>query len=260
MSTKCALKRTGLILAVAAMATVPVTKPSARQAHIAPIQSHPYGQTYNEWASRWWRVALETPAPVNPLADQTGENCDQGDMGNVWFLFGSLGTDPIERKCVIPADRAIFFPVLNQFFGAFLNDPDEQRTEAFAREQVACIKEGAELLVEFDGTEVSDVDQFFEESMATNAPPPVPPNDFGASLQRLASLFAVQLPEDNVFGVGEDVIPMLRLDPAVDAGFYLFLFPLRPGRHELHWKASSETCQSMQDITYHLTIIPGPPR
>ena len=74
-----------------------------------------------------------------------------------------------------------------------MNDPAEQMTESFAREQVACIKEGAELLVEFDGAEVPDVDQFFEESMATNAPPPIPPDDFRASLQRPASLFAVQI-------------------------------------------------------------------
>ena len=37
MSTGCALKRTGLILAVAAVATLPVTKSSAGEAHIAPI-------------------------------------------------------------------------------------------------------------------------------------------------------------------------------------------------------------------------------
>ena len=41
-------------------------------------------------------------------------------MDNVWFLFGSLGTDPVERSCVIPADRAIFIPILNQFFGGVL--------------------------------------------------------------------------------------------------------------------------------------------
>jgi hypothetical protein len=103
---------------------------------------------------------------------------------------------------------------------------------------------------------VTGLDQFFEESMATNAPPPVSPNEFDASLQRPASLFAVQLPEDNVFGVGPDLVPLLRLDPAVDAGFYLFFFPLPPGPHEIHWEASSATCQpeARQDITYHLIV------
>jgi hypothetical protein len=257
MSIRYVPKGTGLTCAIVAAAMAAAPGSHARQPEIAPIQSHPYGQTYNEWASRWWRVALEAPTPVNPLADETGANCVQGDMGNVWFLFGALGTDPIVRECKIPADRALFFPIINQFSGAFLNDPPGQRTEEFLREQVACIEDAAAtLLFEFDGVEVTELDRFFEESMATNAPPPVPPNEFGASLRRPASLFAVQLPEDNVFGVGPDVVPLLRLDPAVDAGFYLFLFPLPPGRHELHWEASSATCQpeARQDVTYHLIV------
>ena len=87
-----------------------------RQPHIAPIQSHPHGQTYGEWAADWWQVALETPASVNPLTDETGENCDQGDMGNVWFLFGTFG-GAVERDCEIPVGTALFLPLINSFTG-----------------------------------------------------------------------------------------------------------------------------------------------
>jgi hypothetical protein len=257
MSVRLVPKRTGLRFAVTALAMAPVVESHAGQPEIAPIQSHPYGQTYNEWASRWWRVALETPASVNPLADETGANCDQGDMGNVCFLFGGIGTDPIVRECKIPADRALFFPIINQFSGAFLNDPAGQRTEEFLRAQVACIEDAAATLrFEIDGAELTGLDHFFEESMATNAPPPVPLNRFGESLERPPLCLLSRLPDDNVFGGGPDVVPLLRLDPAVDAGFYLFLFPLPRGRHELHWQASSATCQpeARPDITYHLIV------
>jgi hypothetical protein len=138
MSIGCVLKWTGSIFAVAAMATVPAAQSHARQPSIAPIQSHPYGQTYDEWAADWWQVALETPASVNPFTDEHGEHCDQGDMGNVWFLFGSLQSDIIERSCEIPVGTALFFPLITVFYGAFLNDPPEQRTEEFIREQVEC--------------------------------------------------------------------------------------------------------------------------
>jgi hypothetical protein len=144
MSVGLVPKRTGLTFAIAAVAMAPAMGSQARQPIIAPIQSHPYGQTYNEWASRWWRVALETPTSLNPLADDTGANCDHGDMGNVWFLFGGLGTDPVVRECKVPAGRALFFPILNQCSGAFLNDPPEERREEFLGEQVACIEDAAQ--------------------------------------------------------------------------------------------------------------------
>ena len=58
---------------------------------IAPIQSHPHGNTYGEWAAEWWQWALETPASVNPVLDMTGEFCAEGQKGHVWFLAGTFG-------------------------------------------------------------------------------------------------------------------------------------------------------------------------
>jgi hypothetical protein len=71
-------------------------------------------------------------------------------------------------------------------------------------------------------------------------------------------LFDVQLPTDNVFGLIIDQVPELLLSPSADSGIYLFLHPLRPGKHALHWKAS-QTCpsgDSTQDVTYGLTVRP----
>jgi hypothetical protein len=225
-----------VVVSVAAIATLAILPAFAGpRPHIAPIQSRPHGQTYSEWAAEWWQVAVETPASVNPWTDETGEHCDQGKRGNVWFLFGSLSLGPIERTCAIPAGTALFFPLINLLYGAFLNDPPEQRTEEYLRGQVACV-EDAELLFEFNDNKVNNLNQFFEESV----------------------LFDVQLPEDNIFGFTEDDIPELLLSPSVDAGFYLFVHPLPPGDYRLHWEASSVACDIMQDITYNLTITEGP--
>lgn len=113
MSTNLALRQTSVVLIIAAAATLPASGSFARQPHIAPIQSHPHGQTYSEWAVDWWQVAVETPASVNPVLDETGENCDQGNQGNVWFLFGTFG-GPVERTCQIPVGTALFFPLINR--------------------------------------------------------------------------------------------------------------------------------------------------
>ena len=244
MSTEYTFKQASLVLVLAAMAAVPASTAIARQPNIAPIQSHPYGQTYGEWAADWWQVALETPAPVNPFTDAGGENCEQGDMGNVWFLFGSLTPDTIiERSCEIPVGTALFFPILTVFYGAFLDDPADTRTEEFIRQQVECAETAAStLLFEFNGEPVPGLDQFFK-----------PPEFF----------YEVQLPEDNIFGATEDDILELKLSPSVDAGFYLLLRPLPPGIYELHWEGSAQGCSFgdfTQNVTYHLTITPGPRR
>lgn len=197
---------------------------------IAPIQSHPYGQTYGEWAADWWQVALETTDTAdlpNPLLDTTGVSCEVGDMGNVWFLFGTFLGDAIVRDCAVPTGTAIFFPLVNSFYGRFEGDKD---TEEEARESAACV-EDATLHFEFNGTPVPGLDRYFEES----------------------AVFQVRFPEtDAVFGL-DDVF----LDLAVDAGFYLFLRPLPPGSYTLHWTASSQACDVTQDITYNLTVKRG---
>lgn len=229
MSIRCVLKRTGLIFAVAAMATGSAAQSYARQPQIAPIQSHPYGQTYSEWAADWWQFVLETPATGHPVLDETGADCDQGDMGNVWFLFGSFGAEAIERSCEIPVGTALFLPLINQVSARF---EGETTTEEELRTQAACVEDAATtLLFEFNGAPVSDLDRFFEESAVFQAQFP---------------------PEDALFGFDS-----IFVDLGVDAGFYLFLRPLPPGSYELHWEASSAACGATQDITYHLTIKPG---
>ena len=223
------MKQTIVFLVVAAFATIAATLSVAGGAkpQIAPIQSHPHGQTYSEWAANWWQVALETPASVNPLTDPDGSNCDQGDLGNVWFLFGTFGPDPIARECEIPVGTALFFPLINQFNGRF---EGETTTEEELRESVSCV-EDAELSFEFNGDSVNELNQYFEES----------------------PIFQVQFPEeDALFGLNG-----IFIDLAVDAGFYLFVHPLPPGNYTLHWETSSEACETMQDITYYLTISRG---
>lgn len=46
------------------------------------------------------------------MVDRTGEFCGENQAGSVWFLAGSFG-EKLTRSCVIPADRTLFFPVVN---------------------------------------------------------------------------------------------------------------------------------------------------
>jgi hypothetical protein len=205
-----------------------------KKAHVAPPQSNPHGQTYSEWAADWWVWGLSQPTPVNPLIDPIGAQCASGQTGNVWFLAGQLGGGTVTKSCSIPTGTALVFPMFNSFYCAFLNDPPETRTEEFIRAQVAGAA-GATVSASIDGVPVQNPGSFFEES----------------------ALFDVQLPADNIFGVGPDVVPELLLSPCADAGFYLLVNPLPPGPHTLTFQGSLGDISV--DVTYNLTVVAGQP-
>jgi hypothetical protein len=197
---------------------------------ILPIQSHPYGKTYNEWAAEWWQWALEIPFEVNPLFDLG--DCTEGQEGRVWFLATTLAFNPgVERECTVPPGTAIFFPIINAFYGALPEDPPEQKTEEFLRAQVDC-DVPSEIYVEIDGSPVSNPLQYYEES----------------------PLFDLLLPEGNLFGLPADFI----VGPCVDSGYYIFLPPLPPGEHIIHWGAtwSCPFGDFTEEVTYEITVSP----
>jgi hypothetical protein len=152
---------------------------------IAPIRATPQGQTYGRWAAEWWQWALGIPAEVNPLTDTTGEDCAQRQVDTVWFLAGSVSSDPVVRNCEIPAGKSLFFPLINTFYGAFLNDPPETRTEEFVREAGSCT-DPAQISVKIDGFEIRRPTRFFTGASGSQSP-----------------IFNVQLPPANLFGADE---------------------------------------------------------
>jgi hypothetical protein len=203
---------------------------------IAPINAKiTTVKSYAELGAEWWQWALGTPVSTHPLLGNGP--CTVGQRGHVWFLGGTFGLNaPVERTCTVPNGTALFFPLINAFYGAFLNDPPETRTEEYMRAQVAC-EVPTVLKAEIDGVAVKNPFQYFE----------------------MSPLFDVQLPEDNVFGAGPDVIPELLLSPSVDQGYYLFLNPLSPGSHTIHWEAAW-VCpfgSFTENVTYTLTVRPG---
>jgi hypothetical protein len=206
---------------------------------VAPIDSSPRGQTYGRWAAEWVQWALSIPAAVNPVLDVDGSNCAQRQVDKVWFLAGRFDDVGVARSCTIPAGRALFFPLINNAYFAFLNDPPETRTEKFVRSIAACTRP-AEISVWIDGAKVSRPTQFFTGPSGSQSP-----------------IFNAQLPPGNIFGADETGIPELALTPSAEQGYYLFVNPMRPGVHTIRWLASGCTAfNPPQDITYHLTVSP----
>lgn len=209
---------------------------------IAPINSLPGGQTYGRWAVEWQQWVVSNAANTNPLLDQTGANCGERQVGKVWFLAGAPGIQPVSRNCTIPAGKALFFPLINNAYFAFLNDPPETQTEAFVRSASACTN--VDISIWVDGIKVPRPTRFFTGP--------------GGSL---SPLFNAQLPPNNIFGAqaadpqAAGYAQDLALVPSAEQGYYLFVYPLSKGRHTLRWIAHGCTPSGMQDITYHLTVV-----
>jgi hypothetical protein len=204
---------------------------------IAPINTMPEGQTYGRWATQWFQWAIGIPLAENPLVDTSGAKCTQRQVDEVWFLAGSFGAGTFVRSCNVPAGKSLFFPLINNFYGAFLSDPPATRTEEYVRANGSCT-EPAQISASIDNFAVPNPNRFFTGPSGSQSP-----------------IFNVQMPPGNVFGVDESVAPELVLSPSAEQGYYLFVRPLRPGKHTVHWTASGCTPGNVQDITYHLTVV-----
>jgi hypothetical protein len=188
---------------------------------LSPDSPH-YGATYGEWSARWWQWALAQPIEVNPLLDSTGEHCQEGQFGSVWFLAGTF-TGSATRSCTIPADTALFFPVGNQLcLATKVNETADKMQECARRGMRHLLNKYKVLTAEIDGVPIEQLEQY-----------------------RVASpIFEVTLPESNVTG-----LPAGTYGPAAADGIYLLISPLSAGEHVIHFSVNG-----FLDVTYNLTV------
>jgi hypothetical protein len=197
-------------------------------------------EAFKKLSAEWWQWALSIPTSENPQLDTTGEKCVVGQHGSVWFLAGIFGGGTATRTCSVPADKVLFFPVINS---VNINTPNVcgqgpgNIPAKDLRALSATFIDGAtSLSVEVDGETTKD-------------------------LRRVQSqLFEVALPEENVFdapctGAGVGNAPAGIYSPAVDDGFYVRLKPLEIGNHTIRFHAEGPD-GSIQDVRYDLTVVP----
>jgi hypothetical protein len=205
---------------------------SSNNQNMYAIDSKPYNLTYSEWTAKWWQWAYSIPKEVNPVVDTDGKNCAQGQSGTVWFLAGTFGGSVV-RECTIPAEKSILFPVLNSMCSTvehgFKTDRELRTCADGYQDDVT------ELKATVDGVELQGLDK----------------------AHRVQSpLFTLTLPENNALGL--EAGPTL----AVSDGNWVFLKPLTPGKHEIHFSGSSVDFTTgapntfATEATYRLTVTP----
>jgi len=70
-------------------------------------------QDVNALTEQWWTWALAVPSPLNGDY-KAGRKCKGEFVEGVFFLAGTQGGDAT-RTCIVPADTALLFPVVNSF-------------------------------------------------------------------------------------------------------------------------------------------------
>ena len=141
------------------------------------------------------------------------------------------------RTCTVPRGKALLIPVVNQFAGATETDPAYQKTEAYQRPLATDpMRAVTNLHATIDGVPIRNIKaRYFEQS----------------------PVFRVTLPANNLFGLGRDCLPTdtdagCTVFPTVDAGYYLMVKPLRPGRHTLNFGGTGEDFST--EATYTITV------
>jgi len=207
---------------------------------IMPIK-RAFAQSLQQLSAEWWQWALSIPAVVNPQLDPDGRNVVVGQHGSVWFLAGVFtgfnGGSAI-RTCFVPDDVQLFFPVIN---GVGINTPG-----------ICGSSETPE--------SVNDVRMDAANAIAgvTNLSMTLDGKPFKNLQHVLSTVFAVALPEDNVFDspcASFGGVPAGIYSPAAGDGFYVLLDPLPVGPHTLQFSAKGPHQNPAQDVTYKLTVV-----
>jgi hypothetical protein len=177
----------------------------------------------------------------NPLFDETGAAIANAQSGHVWFLAGVINVSGTAvRSGTIPTGKALFFPIIN-FEADNLCPPivpplDVAGLRALASASIA----GATLEADVDGRVIQNPQQYHETS----------------------PVFSVTFPNNNVFQFFGCNVPAGTYslpDGFVDEGYYLMLAPLSAGQHTIHFHGTVPSANFILDITYHLTVVGGPP-
>jgi hypothetical protein len=97
-----------IVIAISVILALAVAAPIASGQ--APSQS----QDVNALTEKWWTWALAVPSPLVGNYSSPDPRCEGEFVDGVFFLAGTQGGNAT-RTCVVPADTALFFPVVNSF-------------------------------------------------------------------------------------------------------------------------------------------------
>jgi hypothetical protein len=211
-----------LLCASIFLAIAPLADAHAASKKPLPPQSNAHGASLSERAAEWGRWATAISPEAHPLLEGP---CATGQSGKVWFLGGSFVSNVVERSCTVPSGTALFFPVVNNSYLAYPEDPEYDDDEAIR--SIAQDAELSRVRAAINGRSVGSLQAY----------------EVTSPVFEVAEPLLLQ-------GLGIDV----RNVRGATYGIYLLIPPLPVGQHVLTFGGSVGSWE--QDITYHLTVKP----
>ena len=194
------------------------------------------GMSYGDWSAAWWQWLLLFTNDVSPYFDTTGQYCNEGQGGPVFFLVGGP-VNPTIRSCTIPAGKAVFAPIGNTECSSVEPNGFQGRNAQEARKCAASWIDGIDiksLKFTIDGKKVNGLGDF--------------------RVQSPFYYFNMVPPLNNFLGVDGATEGY-----SVSDGYWVMVAPLSPGQHVIHFEGkwvSGPAAGSVQNVTYHLTVTP----
>ena len=192
------------------------------------------GVSQSQYSARWWQWANRQPYDAKPYKDPTGEACAVDQSGPVFFLAGTDGSGPFHRRCVVPAGKHLFMPIINILA---TNRPGAgYRCEQLVASSGANNEYLTQTDIRIDGVPVTHVGRYRQQT----------PDCFDA--------FPGNADARDYF-------------PAASDGYWLMIAPLRPGSHTIsvHAKYNNPDCRCAfrrleQAFDYVIVVGAPPPR
>ena len=196
------------------------------QKFIFDSQSKPYGISYAEWTSKWWKWAYSVPKNINPAYDDTGKYCSEGQSGPVWFLTSSY-KHPVDRFCSIPSGKSILLTMLNSecSFAELPNFKTENQLRQCAKQMQDSV---VRLQASINGANISALEKFRIQS----------------------PLFNFTVHKNNILGLPP------QTTSAVSDGNWVFLKPLPIGNYIISFKGSLKNFHQMSKIKRIILFLP----
>jgi len=223
-----------IVIAISGILALVVAAP------IASGQPANQGRYLKELTEAWWTWALAVPSPMqgdysNLDPSSPDPRCDGKFVDGVFFLAGTSPLVQTEgdatRACTVPADTALFFPVINAFC-----TEDEPDYPQCARRPVNTALANGETFATLDGEDLK--------------------------IRRLATgPFTLILPEDNIFDCPQCDPPVdLAGGPyehrAISDGLWVYLPQgLEPREDPYTLQFGGDLGDFSVNVTYELIVV-----
>jgi hypothetical protein len=180
-----------------------------QNAVIFPPNSHPYGQSYGEWAAAFWQYALARPLAGHPFLDTPEYDFAAGQSGKVWFWSAPDG--PITRHVTMPKGTSLFLTIRDAECSSLEEPPFFGATEQEQRDCATFFADHIrDVSVTIDGVPVENIEDYRFETPQ----------------------FSFDAPTPWIFGATGGPAT------SVGDGYFLMLKPLPVGTHTIHYSGT----------------------